>query len=512
MILVLDANAVVPNPELQGSTWRDIATAIRDGALTVIVPRIVAAEITARVQKNRRDQRPKSDVHRAPQSVKDALQEAIEEVERWAAGYDATIHLEAEGVVIRDTPTVAHDEVALRAINRGRPFNENGGGYRDALHWYTVLDLAREHPDEEIVFVSKDAAYRNSSRDDLHQTLRKEAEAVLTTGTVRLCTELKEFVPPQKYATEEDRIFPDEAHLAGLVEALFPNGKLHAPELWIALDLDDPIDADVSDPGDPELVWAFARDLVGGGRSYRTRIRLIARVAFDWIDWPDDEDDSSRQELDVTAWYVVDDGGFHVDVDRTQLSPAPVFTPAKPFRLETTSTTDAAWTRTSGLFDGWRSRELASAINSDILHSNAALRAKLQMPPSIAELVGRLAAQGIAPKPSLTSLGADIAQRQLRNPVVNLAAGFATRGALGPVADTVAGLARRGVTVPYGAVAAAAAVAAASSAATDDLSDADDIGDVDASDDAGVDGGAETPSASDDPDNQALEDERDTHA
>jgi hypothetical protein len=514
MILVLDANAVVPNPELQGSTWRDITTAIRDGALTVIVPRIVAAEITARVQKNRRDQRPKSDVHRAPQSVQDAMQEAVDEVERWAAQYDAPIYLDAEGIVIRDTPTVAHDEVALRAINRGRPFNENGGGYRDALHWYTVLDIALEHPDEEIVFVSKDVAYRISSRDDLHPTLREEAEAVLTTGTIRLCTEFREFVPPQKYATDEDRAFPDEEHLSGLVTALFPGGKLHAPELWVALDLEDPIDADVSEPGDPELVWAFERELVGGGRSYRTRIRLTARVAFDWIDWPDVEDDSSRQELDITAWYVVDDDGFHVDVDRTQLSPAPVFTPTKPFHLETTFTTDAAWTRTAGLFDGWRSRELVSAINTDILDSNAALIAKLQMPPSIAEMVGRLAKRGITPNTAMTSLAADIAQRQLRNPVVNLAADLAARGALPtrPVADTVARLARRGVTVPYGAVAAAAAAAAASSAPIDDSSDADDTGGVDVADDAGVSGEVETPSEIDDPGNQALEDGRDTHA
>ncbi len=195
-------------PELQGSAWKDITTAIRDGALSVVVPKIVAAEITGTVQKNRRDQRPKGDVHRAPEAVQQSVQDAADEVERWAESYDATIYLEAEGVTIRDTPTVTHDEVAQRAIDRGRPFNEKGGGYRDALHWYTVLDIAREHPDEDLVFVSQDAAYQNSSRDDLHADLRAEMEAVLTTGTITLCTTLKEFVPPQKYAGDEDRVFP----------------------------------------------------------------------------------------------------------------------------------------------------------------------------------------------------------------------------------------------------------------------------------------------------------------
>lgn len=378
MILVLDANAVVPNPELQGSAWKDITTAIRDGALSVVVPKIVAAEITGTVQKNRRDQRPKGDVHRAPEAVQQSVQDAADEVERWAESYDATIYLEAEGVTIRDTPTVTHDEVAQRAIDRGRPFNEKGGGYRDALHWYTVLDIAREHPDEDLVFVSQDAAYQNSSRDDLHADLRAEMEAVLTTGTITLCTTLKEFVPPQKYAGDEDRVFPEAEHLSELVTALFPDGKLHAPELWIALDLGDPVDADVSEPGTPELVWSFARELVDGGRSYRTRIRMTARVAFDWIDWPDDDNEGSYQDLDITAWYTVDDEGFHIDQDRTNLQPAPVYTP--PRRTEDTSTL------TSTAFSLWREQQAATL---------AAVRA-LGTPSDIAALSAELARRAAA--------------------------------------------------------------------------------------------------------------------
>jgi hypothetical protein len=376
MILVLDANAVVPNPELQGSAWGDITTAIRDGALSVVVPKIVAAEITATVQKNRRDQRPKSDVHRAPDAVRQAVQDAADEVERWAENYDATIHLEAEGVTIRDTPTVPHDEVAQRAVDRVRPFNEKGGGYRDTLHWYTVLDIAREHPEEDLAFVSQDAAYQNSSRDDLHPDLRAEVEAILTTGTMTLYATLKEFVPPRKYAGAEDRVFPDAEHVSELVAAL-------SPELWIALDLEDPVDADVSEPGAPELVWSFARELVDGGRSYRTRIRMTARVAFDWIDWPDDDDEGSNQELDITAWYTVDDAGFHIDQDRTNLQPAPIYTPPRLdfFNLLNTRTL------TSSAFTAWKNQQFSAAI---------------------------LAAQG-GLSPRITNLGSEIARRAADN-------------------------------------------------------------------------------------------------
>ena len=50
---------------------------------------------------------------------------------------------------------------------------------------------------------------------------------------------------------------------------------------------------------------AELRDLVDGGRSYRTRIRLTARVVLDWINWPDEVDASAYEELDITAEYTV---------------------------------------------------------------------------------------------------------------------------------------------------------------------------------------------------------------
>ncbi|TCU82263.1 uncharacterized protein DUF4935 [Curtobacterium sp. PhB42] len=394
MILVPDANAVVPNPELQGGTWRAITTAIHDGTLTVLVPRIVAAEITGKVRENRRDQRPRVDVHRAPDEVKRAIRAASDEVERWASNYDATIFLEAEGVVIRDTPVVAHDEVAQRAIDRGKPFNQNGGGYRDALHWYTVLDIAREFPDEEIVFISKDLAYRNTKGTDLHPELRDEIESILADGTIRICKTLNDFEPPQKYSSEEDRVVPEAEDLSNLVRALFLDGKLHAPELWVALDLSESVDADVSDPGTPELVWAFARNLVDGGRSYRTRIRMTARVAFDWIDWPDDDDESSYQELDITAWYTVGEHGMRIDRDRTDIQPAPIYTGPRFGVVNAQGTR----TLTSSAFSLWERQQMNSAV----------FAAQAAMPKlSIAAEIQRRATEGA----TLGSIAAEIQRR-----------------------------------------------------------------------------------------------------
>ena len=238
-----------------------------------------------------------------------------------------------------------------------------------------MLAVAAEHPAEEIVFISADRGYQAPEGGELHSVLRAEAEAVLTTGSIRLLTNLKDFDPPKKYASDEERTDLDEAHLRALVAGLFPGGKLHAPELWMALGLEERVDADVSEPGDPELVFAFTRELVGPGRWYRTRIRISVRVAFDWIDWPDDDDESSRQELNITAVYTVDDdGAFDVEEDRTDLQPAPVFTPAR------TPTSRAGnlrpRSRTASAFADWISREFATtsylATTADKLYNSMA--------------------------------------------------------------------------------------------------------------------------------------------
>ncbi len=67
MILILDANAVIPNSELIGATWAEISAAIDEDVLELIVPTIVIAEITGKVRANRRSQRPRTDgIHGVP--------------------------------------------------------------------------------------------------------------------------------------------------------------------------------------------------------------------------------------------------------------------------------------------------------------------------------------------------------------------------------------------------------------------------------------------------------------
>ena len=73
---------------------------------------------------------------------------------------------------ILEYPDISHEELVRRAAARIRPFSESGAGYRDALIWETVLNLA-ESVDSQVALISSDNDFRNRS-GELHSDLVNE--------------------------------------------------------------------------------------------------------------------------------------------------------------------------------------------------------------------------------------------------------------------------------------------------------------------------------------------------
>lgn len=61
------------------------------------------------------------------------------------------------GFTVLPWPTADHGSLVRRAVNRRAPFDDKGGGYRDALVWESALELARNGA--EVVLVSADRAF-----------------------------------------------------------------------------------------------------------------------------------------------------------------------------------------------------------------------------------------------------------------------------------------------------------------------------------------------------------------
>ena len=90
---------------------------------------------------------------------------------------------------ILDYPDTLHETLVKRATSRKRPFDDNGSGYRDALIWESVLDLAKQ-VEGPIVLVTKDKDFREGS-SNLHGDLIKDLERLgLPEDKVVLATDL----------------------------------------------------------------------------------------------------------------------------------------------------------------------------------------------------------------------------------------------------------------------------------------------------------------------------------
>jgi hypothetical protein len=161
VLVILDANVIVADPMLRGAVWPQLAEAIAGGRVEVLLPTLALEEAVAAYQRLREAKviEIQAVARRASREVQVHLEKAKRAARKEARKYPkrARKALGEVGVTLLETPSVAHDVVARRAIARRRPFNESGSGYRDTLHWMSVLEIVRErYENEDIVFVSAD--------------------------------------------------------------------------------------------------------------------------------------------------------------------------------------------------------------------------------------------------------------------------------------------------------------------------------------------------------------------
>ncbi len=177
--MILDANVIVSDPLLRGSTWPQLADAISGGRVEVILPHLALDEAVAAYRRLREAKAVEIQAvgRRASQRVQKHLDRAVVSVRKEAKRYPKLLSaaLAEVGVTLWDAPKVSHSDVAQRAIDRRRPFDDTGSGYRDALHWMSVLEIVEDRNDEsDIIFISADRrAFGGSGKtsDRLHPHL-----------------------------------------------------------------------------------------------------------------------------------------------------------------------------------------------------------------------------------------------------------------------------------------------------------------------------------------------------
>ncbi|MEJ1088202.1 PIN domain-containing protein [Microbacterium sp. Mu-80] len=184
MIVILDANVLVSDPLLRGSIWPQLTDAISGGRVEVFLPRLAREEAVATYRRLREAKAVEIQAvdRRASLDVQKHLERAVATARKEAKKYPRLLSkaLQEVGVTVLEAPQVSHEDVARRAIDRRRPFDDAGSGYRDALHWLSVLEVVDDRfEDSNIVFVSADRrafGASGKSSDTLHPHLVEELE------------------------------------------------------------------------------------------------------------------------------------------------------------------------------------------------------------------------------------------------------------------------------------------------------------------------------------------------
>ena len=192
---VLDANTVIAEQYGASAHMRALLSASSAVGFQVHLPKVALEEIAAKYERELSKNAKEADkslsrlswlLGRSIDSPVDGF-DSKEETESFRERLLSHLGMTESHII--DYPDTPHETLVKRATSRKRPFDDNGSGYRDALIWESVLELAKQVKGP-IVLVTKDKDFREES-SNLHGDLIKDLERLgLPEDKVTLATDL----------------------------------------------------------------------------------------------------------------------------------------------------------------------------------------------------------------------------------------------------------------------------------------------------------------------------------
>ncbi|VTR75475.1 PIN domain-containing protein [Cellulomonas hominis] len=165
-VLVIDTTAFFVDLRLSRDL-ADVLDAAGSGMIRVVVPEVVVLE-TGRHQAEKANKASNEAIKKVADGLR-ALNEIIDGLPRFDARdardrltvaseeYETWLRktLDDHMVEVAPIPSVDHVELVKRDLARRKPFDNGGKGYRDALIWSTVVEVARGlDVDDHLIFVT----------------------------------------------------------------------------------------------------------------------------------------------------------------------------------------------------------------------------------------------------------------------------------------------------------------------------------------------------------------------
>lgn len=176
MRVVLDTNILVSDFMLQGTEFRTLFSESPGLGYALCIPQVVVDETVNKFSEEM--ERLYKEARRLgvlgmifPEVSATTITSAEAAREAYQTYLDRL--LQREGMQIVGYPSVSHKDLVDRALARRKPFRgTDTGGYRDALIWQTVLELAEE--DDVCLITNNVKDFADQGGKELHQDLKAD--------------------------------------------------------------------------------------------------------------------------------------------------------------------------------------------------------------------------------------------------------------------------------------------------------------------------------------------------
>ena len=215
MYVVLDANIVISAAFGGSERFRFLLSAASAAGHTICVPTLVIEEVVSKFERDLEHRA--GEVRKSLEALSKHLGRALpsplsnldHKKETALLRNRLTTQIAKSNCTILNYPNIPHRRVVQRAVERRRPFDEKGSGYRDTLIWESALGLARKVTDS-VLLVSSDKDFCDRS-DKLHPELVNELVRRGQAGKVTLARSLADLLdgyvrPSLKKVLETDPV------------------------------------------------------------------------------------------------------------------------------------------------------------------------------------------------------------------------------------------------------------------------------------------------------------------
>ena len=191
MFIVIDTNAVNGDLLLQAPAIKKLISKATEQGYKICFPEVVIAEMEKHFHE-RIDTASKG-LRKSAKALNDLLGvntlevQSLKKCESLQKKYSKTIKSTIEkfrGIILNE-PLISKKELMYKAVNRKKPFQDNGKGYQDALIWGNILDLSKQYSDipaitePRVIFVTNNHGdFCMSAELELHRDLVEELEDI----------------------------------------------------------------------------------------------------------------------------------------------------------------------------------------------------------------------------------------------------------------------------------------------------------------------------------------------